>query len=200
MRVGDSPLLSVTTARNKDEVSQHAFHAEQFWDSASVPINRNHFTCHWSGPPMGGDMAAVYWCRATFQNKPGLEERGTFAPNSDHLECFWQLGRAVRCCCSCSGSVHGHLLRYPNPRGLGDGQFSGGRPVFHTAAGRAGWVARKDSLEGGCGILTFDQEVRMRNGSRGSRSNYCRFLVIDQISQKKQLMGRRISFSSWYWV
>lgn len=59
-------------------------------------------------------------------------------------------------------------------------------------------MARKGSREGGCGTLTFDQEVRMRNGSRGSGPDYCRFLVIDQISQKKQLMGRRISFSPRY--
>lgn len=59
-------------------------------------------------------------------------------------------------------------------------------------------MARNGSLEGGCGILTFDREVRVRHGSRGNGPNYCHFLVIDQISQKRQLMGRRISFSSRY--
>lgn len=69
------------------------------------------------------------------QARPGREGH-TLAPNSDHLGCFWQLGRTVRCCCNCSGSDHGHLLSYPNPRGLGDGQSSGG-----------GWFSKQQPVE-----------------------------------------------------
>lgn len=167
---------------------------------ATALINGNHFTHHWNGPPLGGDMVGVYWCITASQNKPDLEERGNTGIRLRSPGMFLALGRTARRFCNCSRPDHGYLLNYPNLGG--EEQSSAMRLVFHTPVGRGGWVAWEGSLERCRGTLMFAQrqEVRMRNGSSNNWSNSCCFPVKHQISQKEQLMERKVYFGSWYGV